>query len=92
MEENTEGTVRTGLDILADLNGSDNAEYREHPRTFYSGRAHKYNEHFQGYNYQIKKHVTGFNVQCTIFVFFFQKKKKKKKKKRKVVGLGLLNF
>ena len=90
MEENTEGTVRTGLDIMADLNGSDNAEYREHPRTFYPGRAHKYNEHFQGYNHQIKKHVTGFNVQCTIFVFFFQKKKKKKK--RKVVGLGLLNF
>ena len=82
MEENTEGTVRTGLDIMADLNGSDNAEYREQSRTFYPGRAHKNNEHFQGYNYQIKKHVTGLNVQRTIFVLFFQKKKKKKRKEK----------
>ena len=76
---------------MADLNGSDNAEYREHPRTFYPGRAHKYNEHFQGYNYQIKKHVTD-SMFSALFLCSFLKKKKKKKKKRKVVGLGLLNF
>ena len=67
---------------MADLNGSDNAEYRKQPRAFYPGKAHKNNVHFQGYNNQIKKHVTGFNVQCNIFVFFFPKKKEKKKEKK----------